>query len=252
MCKVLKIAILYTILILPNVYSLHCYISDFENFYSGDLSELKHTLRNCNIYNNITKHVKHELEIPEKSVINCYTVEITRDVIIKGCVQSGGCTFLVDILKNTVQENNNFDLISPSGKIECVECGTNSCNNVNKNTVPSTTPAALTVRSETSLKCYHCLEPCELTKAREKICGENIGPSYEAVCTNEISKTTNNPDFAIRKCQIIRKNYEPPCPNSSVCSFCKSDMCTTSGGSVAKTAFVTFGLIYLGTSLLPF
>lgn len=47
------------------------------------------------------------------------------------------------------------------------------------------------IAGETSLKCYYCLEPCKLTNAREKICGENIGKSHEAVCTSEISKSIN-------------------------------------------------------------
>ncbi|XP_008197024.1 uncharacterized protein LOC103314041 isoform X2 [Tribolium castaneum] len=242
MCRVLLI----TVLSIPFVNSLYCFISDFENIYSQDLSQLKHTLGSCHDYNNITKNLK--LQIPAESVINCYTVEITRDVVIKGCVQSGGCTFLVDFLKKLVHQNANFDSLPPSGKVECVECGTSGCNNVNKNTIPSTTPAALTLRSETSLKCHHCLEPCELTKAREKICGGNIGPSYEAVCTTEVAKNSDNPDLAVRKCQIIRKNAEPPCPESSVCSFCKSDMCTSSGGNVARTALLALALVYLGTS----
>ncbi|XP_044272432.1 uncharacterized protein LOC123016232 isoform X2 [Tribolium madens] len=243
------IVLIICVYFLENVFSLNCYTTDPSSVLEGNIKNLKQNLENCIDY--IKKQSSNET--PSKK-LHCFTITTDDpDVVFKGCVPSNKCNEMISAFQKMIEVRGNT--VDSIGSLECNECEEDACNSeeflvfTERPTKPRSRHGK---NGETSLKCYHCLEPCELTKAREKICGENIGPSYEAVCTNEISKTTNNPDFAIRKCQIIRKNYEPPCPNSSVCSFCKSDMCTTSGGSVAKTAFVTFGLIYLGTSLLPF
>ncbi|XP_015838414.1 uncharacterized protein LOC103314041 isoform X1 [Tribolium castaneum] len=227
-----------------NVFSLHCYTTDPSSVLEGNIKNLKQNLENCLDY--IQKHKSVE---NQSKTLHCFTINTDDpDVVFKGCLPSNKCNDMINAIQKMIEVRGTVDYI---GSLECNECEEDACNSeefmvfTDRPTQPKNRNGK---NGETSLKCHHCLEPCELTKAREKICGGNIGPSYEAVCTTEVAKNSDNPDLAVRKCQIIRKNAEPPCPESSVCSFCKSDMCTSSGGNVARTALLALALVYLGTS----
>ncbi|EFA08895.1 hypothetical protein TcasGA2_TC006596 [Tribolium castaneum] len=82
-------------------------------------------------------------------------------------------------------------------------------------------------QSEAAIKCYYCMEACEVSKADFKTCGQNIGPSQEAVCTTEWAKDTKARNMAIRKCQIVSKGTEPACPTNSECKSCKEELCNS-------------------------
>ncbi|CAH1376020.1 unnamed protein product [Tenebrio molitor] len=209
-----------------NVHSLICYTTDFEKVLEGNVTRLSNKLQDCAGYNDKVRQIDPELQIPTDFTlhsIHCYTFEVGRDVVIKGCVRSGGCDVIMDVLKNTVQKIQTFD----AGKVECTECNHDKCN-IGYDIIEPTAPASLTApRGETSLKCYHCAEPCEIAKSRERICGGNIGKSYEAVCTTEIPESIETSNLAIRKCQIVQKGQEPSCSLNSICTSCKSDLCNT-------------------------
>ncbi|XP_063917316.1 uncharacterized protein LOC135133017 isoform X2 [Zophobas morio] len=210
-------------------YSLLCYVSDFESLKLGNIKKLNHTLRDHNYYNNEVKHLSQELQTPENVTLHCYTVEVSRDVVIKGYTQKGGCRFLIDVVENVVQKNRGPDQSGMTiGMMGCTECSSDKCNSVILGYLqiePTHFPTSEEPRGVNSLKCYYCLHPCEIGDAREKICGRNIGKSHEAVCTTEIAKDSRSPTRAVRKCRVVQKNQQPPCPDNSVCTSCKSDLC---------------------------
>ncbi|XP_044252513.1 uncharacterized protein LOC123003660 [Tribolium madens] len=96
-------------------------------------------------------------------------------------------------------------------------------------------------KSEAALKCYYCLEACEVSKAEFKTCGQNIGASQEAVCTTEMAKDSKTPNMAIRKCQIVTKDKEPACPQNSECKSCKSELCNSATSLGASMTL--FGIV---------
>jgi hypothetical protein len=103
---------------------------------------------------------------------------------------------------------------------------------------------------EASLKCYYCLEACEVSKAQEKVCGQNIGASQEAVCTTDVAKDSKSPSMAVRKCQIVTKDGKAPCSDQSTCTQCKTELCNAATSVAPNMAVVGAVAAYLAAKFL--
>jgi hypothetical protein len=112
------------------------------------------------------------------------------------------------------------------------------------------------------------LEACEVSKAQEKVCGQNIGASQEAVCTTDVAKGTNrlwestgndwffeiadskSTSMAVRKCQIVTKDGKAPCSDQSTCTQCKTELCNAATSVAPNMAVVGAVAAYLAAKFL--
>ncbi|KAJ3623734.1 hypothetical protein MTP99_017401 [Tenebrio molitor] len=113
-------------------FAINCHASDITALRAGNIQQLRHELKDCNVYmSNFLDAGFGKRTLSED--FRCYTVVVDTDrsdIVLKGCIPTGGCGVMKDAFKDMVQSSQGSDSFSIQG-VKCKECDRSGCNSAN-------------------------------------------------------------------------------------------------------------------------
>ncbi|CAH1376022.1 unnamed protein product [Tenebrio molitor] len=117
------------------VLAINCHATNLTALRAGNVEELTHELEDCNVYmtNMLRAQGYGNRKVPTNIQLRCYTVVVDTDrsdVVVKGCIPTGGCGLMKEAFKFMVQRYQGAVANSIQG-VECKECDSSGCNSAN-------------------------------------------------------------------------------------------------------------------------